>query len=80
MAGIALIPYILCAWVVAHRSPIVGEFQSVWRIHRQMYQQVPLGQRVARFAGTAANQGTLRDVVFGVGDSSRGYTGQTHRQ
>ena len=43
-----------------------------------MYQQVPLGHKVAQFAGTAANQGTFRGVVSGVGDNSRGYTGSTH--
>ena len=35
-----------------------------------MYQQVALGHRVARFAGTAANQGTFRDVSE-VGDSQQ---------
>ena len=40
---------------------------------------VPLDRhKDAWFAGTAADQGTYRGIVSDVGDSSRGYIGQTH--
>ena len=66
------------SWFVAHGLPVVGEFCQHGGYTGECIKFLLYTELHSLL--TAANQGTCKGVVFDVGDSSRGYTGQTHKQ